>query len=353
MRNQARIAVIGAGWWATEWHIPTLLAHPQAELVALVDTNPARLAQAAQHYQVTRTYASVDALLAAETLDGAVVVTNHAAHYAVAKQCLAHDLHVLVEKPLVLDARHGQELVELAQARGKELLVGYTWNFLPFVARASEVVRAGALGAIQAIHCQYNSNILGFLQGVDAHQPRKVHGPGSAYADPTRSGGGHGHTQLTHVIGLLLHITGLRAEQVSALMANHGLSVDLVDVLAVRFAGGALGTASGVGNLAGAPAVRLRLDIYCEAGRLELAAYPIQCTLHTADGNIEELTPQPEDAPPYPAAAPVNNLVDVILGRAANASPGEVGWRAAELLDAAYRSAAQVGRPVLIEELYT
>jgi hypothetical protein len=43
----------------------------------------------------------------------------------------------------------------------------------------------------------------------------------------------------------------------------------------------------------------------------------------------------------------------VILGRAANASPGEVGWRAAELLDAAYRSAAQVGRPVLIEELYT
>jgi len=223
MRNQARIAVIGAGWWATEWHIPTLLQHPQAELVALVDTNPARLAQAAQHYQVTRTYASVDALLAAETLDGAVVVTNHAAHYAVAKQCLAHDLHVLVEKPLVLDARHGQELVELAQARGKELLVGYTWNFLPFVARASEVVRAGALGAIQAIHCQYNSNILGFLQGVDAHQPRKVHGPGSAYADPTRSGGGHGHTQLTHVIGLLLHITGLRAEQVSALMANHGL----------------------------------------------------------------------------------------------------------------------------------
>ena len=47
-----------------------------------------------------------------------------------------------------------------------------------------------------------------------------------------------------------------------------------------------------------------------------------------------------------------NNLVDVILGQAANGAPGEVGWRAVELLDAAYRSAAQDGVGVTLEELY-
>ncbi len=54
MGERARIAVIGAGWWATEVHIPALLANPDAELVALVDTNPAKLASAMQHYGVAK-----------------------------------------------------------------------------------------------------------------------------------------------------------------------------------------------------------------------------------------------------------------------------------------------------------
>jgi hypothetical protein len=45
--------------------------------------------------------------------------------------------------------------------------------------------------------------------------------------------------------------------------------------------------------------------------------------------------------------------VDVVLGRAENGSPGEVGWRTVELLDAAYRSAAANGAGVEIAELYS
>jgi predicted dehydrogenase len=350
--KRARIAVIGAGWWATEWHIPTLLANPDAELVALVDTDPDKLARAAQHYQVACTHISVKALLDAEQLDGAVVVTNHATHYEVAWQCLERDLHVLVEKPMVLYARDGKALVELATARRKELLVGHTWNFLPFIQQAAGLVQSGALGAIQAVNCQYNSNVLGFLEGSDEHQPRTVHGPGSAYANPKLSGGGHGHTQLTHIVGLLFHVTGLRAEQVNAMMANYGLAVDLVAAIIVRFAEGALGTVSGVGNLAGAPALLLRLEIFCEKGRVELSAFPTQCTVRRADGRVQELASRLEEIQSYPASAPANNLVDIILGRATNLSPGESGWRAAELLDAAYRSAAKDGQTIQIKDLY-
>jgi len=50
--------------------------------------------------------------------------------------------------------------------------------------------------------------------------------------------------------------------------------------------------------------------------------------------------------------AVTHNFVDVVLGRAENVSPGEVGWRTVELLDAAYRSAAVNGAPVLVSELY-
>ena len=46
------------------------------------------------------------------------------------------------------------------------------------------------------------------------------------------------------------------------------------------------------------------------------------------------------------------NLVDVILGDAPNGCGAEVGWRAVELLDAAYRSAAQDGSFVEVQSLY-
>ena len=54
----------------------------------------------------------------------------------------------------------------------------------------------------------------------------------------------------------------------------------------------------------------------------------------------------------YLSSAPANNLVDVIVRGAPNRSPAEVGWRTVELLDAAYRSAADGGRRVPVSSLY-
>ena len=52
MNQKARIAVIGTGWWATEVHIPALIANPKADLVALCDKDPQRLKNAATHFQI-------------------------------------------------------------------------------------------------------------------------------------------------------------------------------------------------------------------------------------------------------------------------------------------------------------
>jgi predicted dehydrogenase len=55
MPSNARVAVIGSGWWATQAHIPGLLANPDATLVAICDADPARLQAAASAYRVERT----------------------------------------------------------------------------------------------------------------------------------------------------------------------------------------------------------------------------------------------------------------------------------------------------------
>jgi predicted dehydrogenase len=351
MGKKARIALIGAGWWATEAHMPALVSHEDAVLAAICDTDPARLQTAAQAFGVERVYSAYEEMLANETLDGVIIVTPHATHFPIARTCLEHNLHVLLEKPMTLHATDAKALVDLAAGRNLELVIGYTYNYLPHSRRARDVILGGELGQVQYATSSFSSSVTGFLSGhVGAeYSPTRysVQGPSAAYNNPALLGGGEGHLQITHSAGLLFFVTGLRAEQVHALMRNHGLAVDLIDAITVGFEGGAIGMVGGTGN-AGLN-YRMALTVYCEDGCFLADTLARVALIRRKDGSTEDLTGLPR---PQLRSTVTHNFVDVILGRAENGSSGEVGWRTVELLDAAYRSAAQNGAGVRIADLY-
>jgi predicted dehydrogenase len=351
-RSKARLAVIGTGWWGTEYHLPGILAHPEAELVAICDTQPGRLQKAAETYHPRRSYRDHKSLLAEEELDGVVIVTPHATHYPIARDCQKRGLHLLIEKPMTLHAWEARHLVQTAQARGLELVVGYPFHYLPQTRRARQAVQSGELGAVQYIACSFASNVIGFLQGnVSTENPPHrftVLGPGQDYNRPELLGGGEGHLQITHTAALMLFITGLRIRQVSAQMNNYGLKVDLVDAMSIQFEGGAVCSLGGTANAGSA--YNVLLSVYCERGAYTFDSLARHAALHKPGAAAETLPSTLQGAQPY---AVTRNFINLILGREENGSPGETGWRTVELLDAAYRSAAQDGRPVLVEELYS
>jgi predicted dehydrogenase len=347
MTTQARIGVIGAGWWATDTHIPALRQHPHAELIAICDANPERLQAAAAKYEIGRAYTDYGELLAQEALDGVVIVTSNATHYVAAKAALEHDLHVMLEKPMTLFAREARELAELAAERGRQLIVGYPFNYTTYARRARQVIQSGELGAVQFINLIYNSYMTPlFKTNHFGNYQFAVHAP-DQYTRPDQTGGGHGQVQVTHAAGLLFHVSGLRPRQVGARMANHGLAVDLVDAMTVEFEGGALGTVGGSGNLRG---MTFLLQVACEEGWIDIDARAGTATIHRTEKEVEVVSDEKRDLPTSYLTA--HNLVDIITSAAENGSTAEVGWRAVELLDAAYRSAARQGQPIEIEQLY-
>lgn len=348
--TKARIAVVGAGWWATTAHIPAVQEDPHAALVAICDRDPERLKAAANAYGVATTYTNLDEMLAHAQLDGAIVVTNHASHYAVAKRCLEAGLHVVIDKPMTLYAWEAKSLVELAQAQGRELLVGYPYNYTPYAIRCREVIQSGALGKVQYVNCLFATHIFDLLRGEhDVTGP--VHGPGKVYSDPTLSGGGLGHLQLTHPLGVLFFVTGLRVKRVHALMPQHGLAVDLVGAITAEFEGGAVGNVGGTGNLGGGNGRKQTVQIYCEDGSVDIDIVSGEAMIYRRNQKPEVVEPVVSERD-YRRSAPAHNLAKLILGQADNESPGTVGWRVVELLDAAYRSAQQDGRTISREELY-
>lgn len=349
MSKKARIAVVGAGWWATTAHIPAVINHPQAELVALCDRDAKKLQAAATAYQITQTYTELDQMLTQEQLDGAIVVTNHASHYAVARRCLEAGLHVVIDKPMTLYAWEAKALVELAQAQGRELLVGYPYNYTPYAIRSREVIQSGALGKVQYVSCVFATHIFDLLRG-EHDVTGVVHGPGKVYSDPALSGGGLGHLQLTHPLGVLFFITDLRVKRVHALMHQHGLAVDLVGAITAEFEGGALGTIGGTGNLGGGNGRKQTVQIYCEDGSIDIDIVSGAATIYRRDQAPEPIEPVVGERD-YRRDAPAHNLVGIVLGQVKNESPGRVGGRVVELLDAAYRSAQRNGDAVTLAEL--
>jgi len=356
--RKARVAVVGTGWWSTTAHVPALRENPEADLVALCDRSPEALARASAAYGPVKTYTDCQAMLAAEDLDGAIVATNHNSHYALAKLCLEAGLHVLVEKPMVLHAAEAHELTALAQAKGRELIVGYPYHFTENTQRARDILGNGELGAIQFVSCLMSSMVIEFYRGNEkAYQPvfnYKVTGPGRAYADPNLSGGGQGHLQVTHLAGSLFFITGLRPERVSAFMEKADTAVDVVDAISVRFAAAngqtAVGVLGSTGNIGVGDGGRTEVSVFCETGYLHLDQGQGTLLVRRHDGREEHYGPLPAPAR-YPQFATSGNLVDVILGKAKNGSPGAVGVRVVELLEAAYRSAEAEGTTIGVAEL--
>ncbi|MCY4019545.1 MAG: Gfo/Idh/MocA family oxidoreductase [Chloroflexi bacterium] len=353
MSESASVAIVGSGWWATANHLPALVARADIQVAAICDINADKARSAADYFDVNATYTDLAAMLRDRPLDAAVVATNHAAHYAAARQCLEAGLHVFIEKPMTLLAAEARHLLQLAADQNKQIVMGYNHTYRPCTLRARELVSSGELGAVQYLDAQFSRPVSSLLAGIDNVTIGNLHRPGDVYGDPARSGGGHGQLQLTHMAGMLFFATGLRIRRVQARMANHGLAVDLVVACTVEFDNGALGAVGGTGHVSGG-GQSTRLTIFCEKGWLDIDDTAGSLHVARADGSTEfiDAGPDADQAENRYFYGPIHNFADVITKQAENHCSGLVGWRAVELLDAAYRSAARAGTAVSLDELY-
>ena len=138
-----RVGQAGLGYWG-----PNLARNfgELADLRWLCDLSPELLARASTRHPRARTTTDFEELLADPELDAVVIATPVVTHYELAKQALAADKHVFVEKPQAQTSAEAEELLGLAQESGLVLMPGYLLLYHPAVERLKELVAAGELG---------------------------------------------------------------------------------------------------------------------------------------------------------------------------------------------------------------
>jgi predicted dehydrogenase len=94
------------------------------------------------------------ALLADPAVEVVYVATPHAQHAEVVRAALTAGKHVLCEKPLTINAREAQELVDLARERGLFLMEALWTRFLPSTQRAFAIAASGEIGTVHSVSAE-------------------------------------------------------------------------------------------------------------------------------------------------------------------------------------------------------
>jgi UDP-2-acetamido-3-amino-2,3-dideoxy-glucuronate N-acetyltransferase len=142
------VVVVGAGYWGKNL---VRNFHDLGVLKGVCEEDTERRAEFAEKYPDAVPYATFDEVLEAGV--GAVSIATPAeTHGPLVRRALEADLDVLVEKPLCLSVTEGEELVALAEKRGRVLMVGHLLWYHPAVLRLRELVESGELGRIEYIY---------------------------------------------------------------------------------------------------------------------------------------------------------------------------------------------------------
>ena len=166
------VGLIGFGLAGRSFHAPVIRAVNGLRLAAILQRSGD---EAAKLYPDARIVRSVEELLAMSDVRLIVVATPNDTHHPIARQCLAADRDVVVDKPLAPTKEEALDLVKFAQERGRLLTVYQNRRYDGDFQAVQQLVARGRLGRL----VRFESNYDRFRPQLKANAWRERSGPGS------------------------------------------------------------------------------------------------------------------------------------------------------------------------------
>jgi predicted dehydrogenase len=122
----------------------------KAKLVGAISGTPSKLTAWQQKYNITEkncyNYNNFDALKDNPDIDAVYIITPNALHHNQTIRVAKAGKHVICEKPMAVNAKEGQEMVDVCKKSGVKLLVGYRMHFEPKTLEIVRMRKEGELG---------------------------------------------------------------------------------------------------------------------------------------------------------------------------------------------------------------
>jgi predicted dehydrogenase/nucleoside-diphosphate-sugar epimerase len=139
-----RVGLVGAGH-ISEFHASALKRVPNARLVGITDVVASRAAGLAARFSIPNVFPTMEAMIDAG-VDVIHVLTPPESHAQLTIAALNRGCHVLVEKPLAMNAEEVDSITAASAAAQKSVCVNHSLLYDRFVSKALHLVRSGAIG---------------------------------------------------------------------------------------------------------------------------------------------------------------------------------------------------------------
>ncbi|GAB4342149.1 MAG: Gfo/Idh/MocA family oxidoreductase [Calditrichia bacterium] len=142
-----KVGVIGVGYWGPNL-IRNFYANEHTHLKSVCDLKTSRLDFISRQYPALETSTDYRQIARDPEIDLVVICTPVSTHFEIAKMALENGKHVLIEKPMTATSEEAEELLNLAEKKGRFVFVDHTFLFTGVVKKIKELINAGELGEL-------------------------------------------------------------------------------------------------------------------------------------------------------------------------------------------------------------
>jgi predicted dehydrogenase len=343
-----RVGIIGCGR-ISDLHVAGYRSHPEAEVVAVADTDAAAATHRGRAWGVPDDAIHTDAqeLLDRDDVDAVELLVPHHLHAELATAAIAAGKHVALQKPMTVDLAEADALIEQAAVAGVRLKVFENFVFYPPIQRAKQLIEEGAIGEPRSIRLKSNAGRSDTAWEVPPEA-------GLWRLDPARCGGGpmvfdDGH----HKFSIAWWLFGGLPAEVHAFIGHDelapGFVLDQPSLVSWRYADGRVGSLEVVLS----PGLELWTEQYAQDDRVEVTGTEGVLWVMQGHGRLLDVPPvilhrdgRTRTFPEVPTrwadsfAASVHDFVEALATGRAPALTGEEGREVLRFALAAQRSAA-------------
>lgn len=239
--TKLKFALLGCGRISAR-HVEALVKNKdEAELVGVYDTVKELAEDRKKQYESlvegsnVKVYSDYDQLLNSEDIDVVTIATISGYHAQQAIDCLNHNKHVLIEKPMALSIVDANRIIALGKKKNKKVCVSHQNRYNPAVQKLRQAIDEGRFGKL--IHGTART-----LWARDDNYYKEASWRGTKALD-----GGTLMNQCIHNIDLLQWLLGGEVERIYSESDTFIRDIETEDfgAMLIRFKNGAVGIVEG------------------------------------------------------------------------------------------------------------
>ena len=152
-----RLLQIGLGSWGLDWATRVVARSEAVSQAGYIVRSRDRAAATrdALGCEASAIFDSIDEAVRCTHADALLITTGTDGHSHLIREALDAGLHVLVEKPFAPSVEDARALVQLAQARGRVLMVNQNFRYFPAPRCAAELVRSQVFGRLNGVSIDF------------------------------------------------------------------------------------------------------------------------------------------------------------------------------------------------------